>query len=464
MTSPRALFGFLLLLIASSLSGQTGDEPKTKKGVPLPPDGLKALTHPDAGVRYRAAETLAHLGPLAKFALPELRELLKDKNAFVRIKAVEAIWKIDSKTNAKSLVPVLQQAMTDANPRVRAATPPVIALFGAKAKPALPALLEALQDKDADVKLAAIIAVGDLGPVARDGAEFLLALTRDKDFFLLEPFVGASLASLGAGIIPELSKALAAKAPERRRVAAYALGSMGPVAAAAAADLAVALQTKDASTRRQVAWALGKIGKDAGKALPQLEAVLTDNDASVRIEAALATWLISGDAKHVGVLIAALQNPSVQVRNVACQTLAQMKASAKAAVEPVAKLLQDKELRLRAVMTLGEIGPEATAVLPALRTLLKDKDGETRLWSAFAVWQITRASKEALPILERGLEEQGDDKLAIRLLGDMREAAQSVLPTLVELYREEEETAYRLLLADAIKKIDAKVAVKLGIR
>ena len=73
-------------------------------------DGLKALTHADYKVRYRAAHTLAELGPAAKFAAPALREALADKHALVRMKVAEALWKIEQ-TPTVTLLPVLLKAL-----------------------------------------------------------------------------------------------------------------------------------------------------------------------------------------------------------------------------------------------------------------------------------------------------------------------------------------------------------------
>lgn len=457
--------GFLSLLILlfflPSAHAQQGDDPKKKKDI-VPPDGLKALQHPDAKVRYRAVKTLAELGPLAKFAVPELREALKDKNGVVRVKVAEALWKID-KTPSTVLLPVLLQALKDKDPGVRAAAPPVIALLGSKAKTALPALTEALKDKSLDVKLSAVAALGELGPVAQDTASNLLELTADKEFFLLEPFVGASLANLGGGVVPVLTNALADQSPARRRVAAAALGTLGPSAAPAGGPLAKALQHDDPATRQLAARALGKIGPDAKSTLPRLETILTDKVPAVRIEAALATWFITKDAKHIGVLVKALDDASANVRDSACQALAAMKAGAKDAVAPVAKLLSDKDLRVRAVMTLGEIGPASAKALPELKKLMQDKDGETQLYAAFAVWQITGDAKESLAVLEKTLGTEAHYAQSIVLLGAMRTAAQSMLPTLVALYRAEDVPADRQALADAIKKIDPTLALKLGI-
>ncbi len=230
MNAHRLLALLLLLpwILGVSPVGAQGD-PKDKKGGPPLPDGLKALKHADANVRYKAVHTLAEVGSLAKFAVPDLREMLADSNPLVRVKVAEALWKIE-KTPTTVLLPVLLQALKDKDPSARAAAPTVIVLFGSKAKSALPALTLALHDKVFGVKVAAVVALGDLGPLARDSAPALLDLANDKEFFLLEPFVGAALTNLGESIVPTLVKALNDPSFDRRRVAAYSLGSMGPSA------------------------------------------------------------------------------------------------------------------------------------------------------------------------------------------------------------------------------------------
>jgi HEAT repeat protein len=394
--------------------------------------------------------------------VPELRECLKDKSPIVRVKAAEALWKID-RIPAVTLLPVLLDALKDKDANVRAAAPPVIALFESKAASAIPALVEALKDKELDVKLSVVAALGELGPTAKGTAGNLLDLTKDKDFFLLEAFVGASLSNLGPGAIPALTKALASASYDQRRVAAYALGSMGPAAASATDALALAMKSDDLATSRQAVRALGRVGPAAKGSVPHMVNLLGHTDAGARIDAALAIWLITKDAKHTSVLVKALDDKNASVRDAACMALAAMKADAKDAVEPIAKLLADKELRLRAIMTLGEIGKPAATRLPELKKLMDDKDDEIRLWSAFAFWQITADAKEALAILKQTLATGEHYTQSIIQLGEMGPAAEPLLQTLVNLYREEDVPADRRALAAAIKKIDAKLAKQLGI-
>jgi HEAT repeat protein len=184
----------------------------------------------------------------------------------------------------------------------------------------------------------------------------------------------------------------------------------------------------------------------------------------VRVEAALATWLISKENKHVGILIKALFGEAASVRDAACQALALMKADAKDAVDPLGKLLDDKDLRIRAITALGEIGPPASKTLPSVKKLMADTDAETQLHAAFAMWQISGDAKESLAVIEKTLATVAHYSQSIVLLGEMRGAAAPLLPTLVALYREEDVPADRWALAEAIKKIDPQLAKKIGIQ
>src|ERR1043165_1581523 len=107
MNAFRIAACLLTLVFAMVLHAEDAKDKKTGPMV----DGLKALKDPNARVRYKAIQTLIDLGPaLAKFAVPDLREMLDDPNGQVRVKAAEALWKID-KTPSVTLMPVLLGAL-----------------------------------------------------------------------------------------------------------------------------------------------------------------------------------------------------------------------------------------------------------------------------------------------------------------------------------------------------------------
>src|SRR4051794_10271837 len=58
-----------------------------------------------------------------------------------------------------------------------------------------------------------------------------------------------------------------------------------------------------------------------------------------------------------------------------------------------------------AITVLADIGPKATAALPALARALKDEFAPVRFKAAIAVWKIDRQGKEAAPVLAAVLKD-----------------------------------------------------------
>ena len=433
---------------------------------PEPIDGLKALKNPDPTVRYNAVVLLGQLGPIGKFAVAELKEMAyKDLNGVVRVKAAEALWKIEPPAPS-FILPVLEQALRDKNDGTRASAPAVFVLLGKKAKSAIPALIEALKDKNLDVKMEVILALGELGPVAKDAAGPLLQLVEDKEFFLLEPMTGASLANLGPDAIPVLVKALGDKQVPRRRLAIYALSAQNPPPAAALGDLQTALQDKEPSVRGLAAKTLGRIGPEAKESIPPLRKLLKDDRASVRIQAALALFQIEGKADQISVLIAAFGDEDPFIRQTACQALGAMGQAAVEAVPLLILGLKDKEAMVRgaSASALGNMGIKANQAEKALRDLFKDQDKGNRLLAALACWQITGQAQDPLKVFDSALESDSPQlRQALKLLAVMGKSAQPLSTRLLELYQAA-EGAGRRPIAEALKIIDPQAAAKAKIK
>ncbi len=439
--------------------------PAQEKAGDTQPDGLKNLHHPEAIVRYRTAAVLARQGPQAKFAIEELHEALNDPDPLVRVKVAEAIWKVE-RPGASAVLPTLQRALKEKDAAARAAACGVIGMMGAKGKAAVPALTEALRDKDLSVVFAAIDALGEIGPAAHAAAPALLGLCGFADFVFLEPLVAASLGAMGDAVVPELIAALADPSLERRRVAAYALGSMGADAVGAVKALAKALRDEQPHVRIFAARALGNIGKAAQAALPRLRDATADPEPLVCIGAALAVWQVAADPQYVPLVTARLADATLLVREDACHALAVIGPGARSATDALARALKDPEPRVRkgAAEALGRIGPPAASTAGTLRPLLRDPDKSVRPAAAFALWQLTGQSKDALDALRPLLAD--DDSLrsaAAEKLGAMGVAARDTLADLVRLYRTEDNDAVRGVVAAAIQRIDPGLAGKLGI-
>jgi HEAT repeat protein len=455
-----------LLLLLASVASASAVQDKKKDDGGIQPDGLKNLQHADPNVRYRTAAILAEQGPRARFAIEALRDALMDTDPLVRVKVAEALWMVE-RPSPGVVLPTLQRALKDKNPQVRAAACAVMGVMGAKAKTAVPALMATLKDGDVSVTIAAVCALGDIGPPAHESAEALLQLSGFGDFALLEAVVSAALGSMGEPVVPQLITTLKHPSLERRRVAAYALGTIGPDARTATTPLTRMLGDEQAILRLFAARALGNIGKDAKSALPRLGNATTDKDVQVRIQAALAVWQIGGQADHVMLIADALREKSLGAREAACQALAAIGPGARDATPALTRALKDPEpvIKQAAALALASIGPPAGAAAPTLRLLLRDEDKALRLHAAAALWRVTGDAKEALAALRPALtDEPRVQAVAVEKLGTMGPAARELLPDLVAMYREEDNVTMRRSIGETIKKIDAAVAAKLGVR
>src|SRR5207302_1714056 len=117
-------------------------------------------------VRYNSACLLLELGPVAKFAIPALREALEDKDPRVRVKVAEALWRIE-RPEPRLLLLVLLDGLKEKDAAVRLNALTVLGRMGSGARAAVPDMSKALEDKDEDVRLEAVLALGELGPAAK---------------------------------------------------------------------------------------------------------------------------------------------------------------------------------------------------------------------------------------------------------------------------------------------------------
>jgi HEAT repeat protein len=135
--------------------------------------------------------------------------------------------------------------------------------------------------------------------------------------------VGA-MGSCGPEAVPDLLLLLRHHDLLFRHAAAYALGTIHPVAVDAAPALTEALSDPDRAVRQAAADALCEIGNAAPNVVPvaSLIKALQDPDEDVRLSAALAL----GEAGPLGqeaipALVAALEDPAADVRSAATEAL-----------------------------------------------------------------------------------------------------------------------------------------------
>jgi len=102
------------------------------------------------------AEALGNSGPKASAAIPDLIDLLKDKDEGVRSKAADALGAVGA-----AAVTELIAALKDDG--TRSLVLGALGQVGAPAKAAMPQVLEALKDANKDVRVKAAWALGRIG-------------------------------------------------------------------------------------------------------------------------------------------------------------------------------------------------------------------------------------------------------------------------------------------------------------
>ncbi|MFM8735734.1 MAG: HEAT repeat domain-containing protein [Pirellulales bacterium] len=261
----------------------------------------KGLANPDADMRAGCASGLSDLAAdLDATAKEQLAaafvDMLTDPEAKVGVAAGAALVRLGG-----AAVPALDAGL--ATPAILPAVLEIASAIGPPAKPLLPKLLSLLDDPDAAIREEAVVAIGALGGEAADAAPALGKLLGD--------------AASSAGL---------------RYASVYALGRIGP-AAAAAEPLLRTLSTSDDELLATVAtWATLKIKPgDAtlfAAAVPLLRRALRDQSEMVRLEAAVALGDIgSSAASAIPILELVSEDDSVkQVRSAAAEAVAKIKA------------------------------------------------------------------------------------------------------------------------------------------
>ena len=247
--------------------------------------------------------------------------------------------------------------------------------------------------------MAAARALAALPPAPEITAPIWEKAMKDADETTMRHAMDA-LAALGAPAVPRLIDAL--KYEKFRVDIVYALGRIGPAAAAATGELAKLVEDKNSRVAHEAIIALGNIGPGAKDAVPALTKVLEQAD--------------------------------------------------------------DRDLNFAAIaFALGKIGPGAAAAESALLKQLESKDDNVRLLSAWALAQIDPASADvaakAVPVLTAGLALPvlEDRLLSAEALGGFGPLAKSAAEALKKASTDENKDVQEAA-AKALKAVEQAVA------
>jgi HEAT repeat protein len=405
----------------------------------LLPVFLAALKDREIDIRIAAIEYINLFGTAAREAVPDLIALLKGPNERQRDLALRTLVWVgkDDPDAAAALIGAFENGIDDWS-RIQAAN--LLGSLGpARARPALPALEAALRDKNPAVREAAVRALAQIDTANKHLLPALVELLAEEK---REPHVR----------------------DDARRQDPWFVNTIGQPAID---GLLALLRDKDPGRRAGAALALGYLGEAAARSTPELKEALQDGQPRVRLYAAEALWRVGGDATPLlPVLTTALKEKDSRLRRAAVQVLGQMAQgvrqpdrdnrprrpgpqpadektpAVKEAVPALVAALDDPEEEIRnlAVMVLANPGPGASAAVPALADRLKEgNDLRQRRAAAWALGRVGPAAKTAVPALRDLLTEGGDRELrtaAVQALGVLGPDARDAIPQMVRLLHE----------------------------
>jgi HEAT repeat protein len=260
--------------------------------------------------------------------------------------------KPDDKEAARHAVNLIVELLKSKEPRLRQGAAVALTELHGPSEIVGPALEEMMQDSDPSVRAGAIKAVGSMGAKAVPGAIKSMQNKKLRDA-AVEVLKEAGPAAEPA--VKDLTAALADPDPDYRREVQLALAAIGPGAAPATDALVKSLNADKQNDRVKytACVALGRIGPKAAAALPSLEKGLKSDDPVMRLASMWAIFRIKpGDkavaAAAVPLLITGLDHEKEAVREEIAVSLGDIGPAASAAVPALTKTLQDSSPAVRA--------------------------------------------------------------------------------------------------------------------
>ena len=121
--------------------------------------------------------------------------------------------------------------------------------------------------------------------------------------------------------------------------------------------------------------------------------------------------------------------------------------------------------RAAAARWLGEIGPPAKVVVPALLKVLKGNDDTVRVKAAESLGRIHSDSETVIPALITCLNDPRSDLRteAAEALGGWGKQSHAAVPRLIQLLDDRSDRDLMATVPESLKKIDPEAAAKAGV-
>jgi HEAT repeat protein len=269
------------------------------------------------------------------------------------------------------------------------------------------------------------------------------------------------LSARGVEAADPLATALGDENADIRSGATQALAGMGTVAIPV---LNQALMSQDPNVRYGAITALGQIGKDASGSITALmKSFGTAQSVSERIAIIDASTRIGpNDPQVLSLLQACLVVKDF--RQEAMRALGDIGSDASAVVPRILPFLedQDPQVRFETIVCLGAIGP-AEGVVDGIAKLLKDADSKNRSKAAQVLGNLGTAASGATSALADVLSDSEGDvrKTAAKSLGQMFPDSAPAIPKLIKTLQDKDPQV-RSEVANTLARFGSKASSAIG--
>lgn len=336
------------------------------------PQLIVALDDSSPRVRLEALRALEAIGQWANQAVPHLILKLKDQNKEIRIRSAAALGKIGGDAK-EALAPLGQILINDKDSGVRAEAVKAISEIGVSidAKAQIPLLIQALKDADVTVRQQAALALGVIQPLAVQAVADLQQALQDKDEMV-------------------------------REAAQRSLSSIQRKASFTGKDKAIqlwvdALASRDYFKQSRAQEKLVRVG-DA--AIPFLMDQLKSEDFDIYNPAKDTLRKIESPSV-INALIEGAKSRNGTLRLNSIRTLSEIKPVRQNAADAIIRAMDDElpNVRSAALWGIPRGGPLAAQFVKPLIKRLSDQKG-IRGTAAYTLGELGALSKEALPQLK----------------------------------------------------------------
>ncbi len=417
----------------------------------------EALKDRSDSVRLSAMVALGNFGPEVRglsrtdgpadsarrteIVVPALLVCLRDRSAYVRVFAADALLKIGYHSDA--IVRQLGQEVLDPWQRLlrlpgstaRQTAAGILQRLGRKAAPALPHLMLTLYDDD----YTPIETLGAMGPAAHKA---LPALERMLDSSFGDAVRGRAalaLTQLGEDGLGILRTALAQQ--DERLTLSVLLGvrPAGRAARGLRPDVLRLTQEPNSGVRHAAICTLEAIGARGEDVRGVLLRALRDESEGVREAACQVLVAMGPEGKDaIPALIESLLHRSADHRRTAVEGLGQIDPGDRQAFPALVETLTDPDetVRKAVVEALGKAGHPA---LFALRNACRDRGESVRVAAACALYRIDGYRDEAGRVLRSVMLDGKEDVVRVEACKALwkHERTPEVVPVLAQLLRED---------------------------